>query len=49
MGFDELGSHPFLELEESVPGPNTVSRLSITLDIATAAGTHPPPFFLKIV
>jgi hypothetical protein len=46
MGFDELSSHPFLDLEYSVPGPNTVSKLSVTLDIATSAGTDRPLQFV---
>lgn len=37
LSFDELGEHPFLDLEHSVPGPNTVARLNIALDAATAA------------
>jgi hypothetical protein len=42
LSFEELGEHPFLELENSVPGPNTLARLNIALDAATAAGkfTH---------
>jgi hypothetical protein len=42
LSFEELGEHPFLELEYSVPGPNTLARLNIALDAATAAGkfTH---------
>jgi hypothetical protein len=38
LGFEELGEHPFLDLEHSVPGPNTLARLNIALDMATAAG-----------
>ncbi len=38
LSFEELGEHPFLELEYSVPGPNTLARLNIALDAATAAG-----------
>ncbi len=51
LSFEELGEHPFLELEYSVPGPNTLARLNIALDAATAAGkfTHWLPGYLVLL
>ena len=47
LNFDELGEHPYLDLEQSVPGPNTVARLNIALDAATSAGKGIYSAFLK--